>query len=145
MKLKIKFNSLTSKRIIDGYIEKHGKQPDDAIASIDYSEIPTYIKLGKQVRRRERFSSFFESWGVALFWIIIVGGLIGWGAFSHHQKQTETKVHSEASYQRPSNSHSSSKSGIYEAESCPITTCSDGSCSSSTGRGTCSHHGGIAH
>lgn len=29
--------------------------------------------------------------------------------------------------------------------SCPITTCNDGSCSSSTGRGTCSWHGGIAY
>lgn len=29
--------------------------------------------------------------------------------------------------------------------SCPITTCRDSSCSSSTGRGTCSWHGGIAY
>ena len=27
---------------------------------------------------------------------------------------------------------------------CPITTCNDGTCSSSTGRGTCSWHGGVA-
>ena len=27
---------------------------------------------------------------------------------------------------------------------CPITTCNDGSCSSSTGSGTCSWHGGVA-
>lgn len=32
-----------------------------------------------------------------------------------------------------------------EYASCPITTCSDGWCSSSTGRGTCSHHGGVAY
>lgn len=31
-----------------------------------------------------------------------------------------------------------------EVEECPITTCNDGSCSSSTGRGTCSWHGGVA-
>jgi len=29
--------------------------------------------------------------------------------------------------------------------SCPITTCNDGTCSSSTGRGTCSWHGGVAY
>jgi hypothetical protein len=28
---------------------------------------------------------------------------------------------------------------------CPITTCADGWCSSSTGRGSCSWHGGIAY
>lgn len=28
---------------------------------------------------------------------------------------------------------------------CPITTCNDGTCSSSTGRGTCSWHDGIAY
>jgi hypothetical protein len=30
-----------------------------------------------------------------------------------------------------------------KAANCPITTCNDGSCSSSTGRGTCSHHDGV--
>ena len=39
--------------------------------------------------------------------------------------------------------NNSSGSGIYQAEACVITTCADGSCSTSTGRGTCSHHGGI--
>ena len=43
------------------------------------------------------------------------------------------------------NSTHSSKSGIYYSETCPITTCNDGACSSSTGRGTCSHHGGVNH
>lgn len=28
---------------------------------------------------------------------------------------------------------------------CPVTTCNDGSCSSSVGRGTCSWHGGVDH
>lgn len=31
------------------------------------------------------------------------------------------------------------------SQGCPVTTCNDGSCSSSTGRGTCSWHGGVAH
>lgn len=29
--------------------------------------------------------------------------------------------------------------------SCPVTTCNDGTCSNSTGRGTCSWHGGVNH
>ena len=33
---------------------------------------------------------------------------------------------------------------VYNYSQCPITTCNDGSCSSSTGRGTCSWHGGVA-
>jgi hypothetical protein len=32
-----------------------------------------------------------------------------------------------------------------ELESCSVTTCTDGSCSYSTGRGTCSWHGGVAY
>lgn len=32
---------------------------------------------------------------------------------------------------------------VYNDE-CPITTCNDGTCSESTGRGTCSWHGGVA-
>lgn len=32
-----------------------------------------------------------------------------------------------------------------QASGCPITTCNDGWCSSSTGRGTCSWHGGVAY
>lgn len=32
-----------------------------------------------------------------------------------------------------------------QTTTCPITTCADGSCSSSTGRGTCSYHGGEAN
>ena len=31
------------------------------------------------------------------------------------------------------------------AAGCPITTCNDSTCSSSTGRGTCSHHGGVRY
>lgn len=34
---------------------------------------------------------------------------------------------------------------ISQYQECPITTCRDGSCSQSTGRGTCSWHGGIAY
>lgn len=30
-----------------------------------------------------------------------------------------------------------------EVSDCPVTTCNDGWCSSSTGRGTCSWHGGV--
>jgi hypothetical protein len=36
-------------------------------------------------------------------------------------------------------------SEITHEQECPITTCNDGSCSSSTGRGTCSHHDGVRH
>jgi hypothetical protein len=32
-----------------------------------------------------------------------------------------------------------------EYSSCPVTTCNDNTCSYSTGRGTCSWHGGIAY
>lgn len=138
MKIRVKFHSQTSKLILGGYEKKHGKQAHDAVVSIDYSEVPEYIRLGKQVRRKEAISSFIEGWGVVLFWVVVIGGFIGWTTYSSHQSQVKNI---ESNYQR----FNSSKNGIYEAESCPITTCNDGSCSSSTGRGTCSHHGGIAY
>lgn len=34
---------------------------------------------------------------------------------------------------------------VYTSTRCVVTTCRDGSCSYSTGRGTCSWHGGIAY
>lgn len=39
--------------------------------------------------------------------------------------------------------YNSSKNGVYYSDTCPITTCNDSACSKSTGRGTCSHHGGV--
>lgn len=144
MKVNVRFDSPTNKLVIDGYEKKHSKHLDSA-ASIDYTDIPEYIKLGKQVRRRQRFSSFLENWGTVLFWAVIIAGFIGWTMYSNHQTQVEIDKRSESSYQRFLDGSKSSKSGIYDAESCPITTCSDGSCSSSTGRGTCSYHGGIAY
>ena len=145
MKIRVKFDALTSRLIIDGYKKKHAKSMDDASVDIDYYSIPEYIKLGKQVRRRERLSSFIETWGAVLFWVVIIGGYLSWTAYSNYKNQINIEKHSESNYQRFLKSSNSSKSGIYEAESCPITTCEDGSCSSSTGRGTCSHHGGVAY
>lgn len=34
---------------------------------------------------------------------------------------------------------------VTQTTTCAITTCNDGSCSSSVGRGTCSWHGGVDH
>lgn len=144
MRLKIKFKTQTSKLIIDGYQKRHGKRSDDFVACIDYDSIPEYIKLGKQVRRREKFNLFIERWSTALFYMIIIGGLVGWSIYTSYQKRIEIERRSE-NYQNTLDDSESSKSGIYNAESCPITTCRDGSCSSSTGRGTCSHHSGIAY
>ncbi len=45
----------------------------------------------------------------------------------------------------PVYSPESSLSISEQSDNCPITTCRDGSCSSSTGRGTCSWHGGVDH
>ena len=117
---------------------------DDTV-SIEYCYIPEYIKLGKQVRRRERLDSFLNNWGKILFWVVIIGGLIVWTTYSNHQRQVKSNKRSETNYQQYSNDSNSSKSGIYDAEYCPITTCNDGSCSSSMGRGACSHHGGVAY
>lgn len=138
MKVRVKFDSHTSKLILSGYEKKHGKQEQDAVASVDYIEIPEYIKLGKQVRRKEAVSSFIEHWGAVLFWVVVIGGFIGLATYNNIESQA-TNNESSGRYSNPS------KSGIYEAESCPITTCNDGACSTSTGRGTCSHHGGIAY
>lgn len=43
----------------------------------------------------------------------------------------------------PTNTEQLEEPDNYEA--CPITTCNDSTCSQSTGRGTCSWHGGVAY
>ena len=58
MKIRVKFHSQTSKLILGGYEKKHGKQAHDAVVSIDYSEVPEYIRLGKQIRRKEARSLY---------------------------------------------------------------------------------------
>ena len=66
--------------------------------------------------------------------IIVVGIIFAFGLIDNNSTDYDSKGY-----------HESSKSGIYYSEECPITTCNDGACSSSTGRGTCSHHGGVSH
>lgn len=136
MRSQIVFNRDDEKLIRDGFRAKHGRPFDESTDLLHYYAIPEYIKLGKKAHRREAISDFFETWGVVLFWVIIIGGGFTWNAISNGTKQPET-----SSYSSPH----SSKSGISYDDVCPITTCNDGACSSSTGRGTCSHHGGVRY
>jgi len=74
---------------------------------------------------------FIKDWWLTIFYIFVI---IGFMYFSVNNGNSASTLKS---------SNHSSDSGIYYSDSCPITTCNDGACSSSTGRGTCSHHGGI--
>lgn len=136
MRVQVIFSHHDEKLIRAGYKSKHGKDLNESLDALHYSTLPEYIKLGKRVHRREAISDFFETWGVVLFWVVIIGGGFTWNAISNSTKQPETSSYS---------SSGSSKSGISYDDVCPITTCNDGACSSSTGRGTCSHHGGVRY
>lgn len=141
MKIPVHFTQKIELLIRGGYKAKHGKILDESIHTLRYEDLPEYIKLGKRVRRRQAVGDFFESWGTVIMWVLLIGGFLGWQAYNNHQKELEKQERINASYQQ----FKDSKSSIYQAEICPITTCNDGSCSSSTGRGTCSHHGGVRH
>ena len=73
---------------------------------------------------------FLSDYWLVIVYVIGIALIIGFSVSNNNNK---------------SDYGSSSKSGIYYSETCPITTCNDGACSTSTGRGTCSHHGGIRH
>lgn len=133
MKIRINVNQRHEVLIRDGFKEKHGRPLDETTDVLSYNELPTYLALGKKVKRRRAWNNFIDSWGAAIFWVIIIGVFIGWSSYSRHREHTQKAITS------PTSSHS----GITYEEDCPITTCDDGACSSSTGRGTCSHHGGI--
>lgn len=85
----------------------------------------------------DKLTDFLEKWTTVItiiVWAAIILVPVGWTIYNDNQKVTE----------EPQNAKPlSSKSSIYYSEVCPITTCSDGACSRSTGRGTCSHHGGV--
>lgn len=72
MNIRVRFSPPISKLISDGYKKKHKKPLDDTV-SIEYYYIPEYIKLGKQVRRRERLDSFLNNWQNT-----ILGGYYRW-------------------------------------------------------------------
>jgi hypothetical protein len=133
MKTRILFDNHTAKLIRDGYCKKHGRNLDEVEDVISHGDIAEYVRLGKQVQRRESTSRFVDRWGATLFWLVVITGFVVWYFYDNHQK-------TEAEYRSSSNS---SKSSIYYSDTCPITTCNDGACSKSTGRGTCSHHGGV--
>lgn len=78
----------------------------------------------------KKIKNFLSDYGNVILYILVIFLLIGLST-----NDSQTGNHGSSTH--------SSKSGIYYSETCPITTCNDGSCSSSTGRGTCSHHGGI--
>ena len=146
MKIPVHFTEKNELLIRGGYKAKYGRILDESIHTLRYDELTEYIKLGKQAKRRQSISDFFDDWGAAIVWVLIIGGFFGWQTYSNHQKELEKQERFNSSYQQFKNSeYSPSKSGIHQAEICPITTCNDGACSSSTGRGTCSHHGGVRH
>ena len=103
-----------------------------------------------------------------LFWLLVVGGVIGWGVFSHFQAGDAavpppaivrsiptTTAEQYAPYVAPTGRPHVSDLIIptippayfipYAGNGGGPTRCRDGSYSHSSGRGTCSHHGGIAH
>lgn len=133
MKIKIEFNHQDEQLVRDGYEKIQHRKFDEDQHSIRYESIPEYIKAGKKVRRRRTLNAFFDEWVGVILWVAVIGGIIIWSLISNHQKAAD----SQTSYRH------SSTSGIYQADTCAITTCNDGSCSTSTGRGTCSHHGGV--
>lgn len=90
---------------------------------------------------------------LAIFWFLILPGLVMVNEFQENRQLScytepiaqqvvkgtkiyvpppEPEIELEPTYQQ-------------RYASCPITTCNDGTCSSSTGRGTCSWHGGVAY
>lgn len=131
----INFSEELESLILDGYREKHGRDLDRD-RTIQYFYVPEYIKLGKKVRRRKAISKFFDNWGVAIFWGVAILIFVGWSSFNSSNSDNDSTSPS---------SYSSDTSTIEYSDTCPITTCQDGACSSSTGRGTCSHHGGVAY
>lgn len=137
MRVQVIFSHDDEKLVRAGYKAKHGKELDESLDALHYGTMPEYIKLGKKAHRREAISKFFETWSVVLFWVVVIGGGFIWSSISNNAKGSESSSYSSSSH--------SSKSGISYDDVCPITTCNDGACSSSTGRGTCSHHGGVRH
>lgn len=131
MGIKVHFNRDDEDIIRDGYEATHHRRYDEENHAIRYEMIPQYLRVGKKIRRRRAVTKLFEEWGGVLVWTIIIGGIVVWAFMPKHQSSSGTNY-----------SHSST-SGIYQADSCKITTCNDGACSTSTGRGTCSHHGGV--
>lgn len=135
MGIKVVFNQKDEDLIRDGYESTHHRRYDEDKHAIRYESIALYLKAGKKVRRQRAIKKFFDEWGTAIFWVVAIGGFAIWSFASHHHSTPAA----ETNY-----SHSST-SGIYQADSCAITTCNDGACSTSTGRGTCSHHGGVKY
>lgn len=82
--------------------------------------------------RSSKNNSTVADYAILAFWI----AAIIFGIAYNLTNTTNNKSHSQ-------NQRNYSNSDINYSEECPITTCTDGVCSSSTGRGTCSHHGGI--
>ena len=130
MEIKVKFSKSDEELIRDGYYAKHGRRLDESIHVLSYYLISEYLQLGKKVRRRRVWNKFFDEWGAAMFWIAVILAIIIYSVYQGNQHKTQ------------SNYNTPSHSTIYQADSCPVTTCTDGSCSDSVGRGTCSHHGG---
>lgn len=129
MKIGVEFDEKTAEFIRAGYYKKYKVQFNESIHFLKHQYISEYINLGKKVKRQEAFSNFIKNWAVVIFWILAIASYIGYSVYKTNQENiVETKP---------------SSSGIYYSEVCAITTCNDGSCSTSTGRGTCSHHGGV--
>lgn len=133
MKVKITFTEEEGILLKNGYERIQHRKLDDEQVTIRYDSIAEYLKAGKKAQRQRAVSEFLQEYGMLLIGIVIMAVIIIWSVYPHPQKTSEYE---------DSTSHSST-SGIYQSDTCSITTCNDGSCSSSTGRGTCSHHGGV--
>ena len=140
MKVNVQFDDSSEKFIRYGYEQKQHRIFDEHHHTLNYSSIPEYIKIGKKVNRRKTKNNFFDSWGVAIFWLIAILTYFAWSGYGDYQKSSEVYQNTSTSTQGLKNDDDSRSSS---SDNCPITTCSDGSCSNSSGRGTCSHHGGV--
>lgn len=115
------------------------KPPSNESSVVDASPVCETKTIPYRVREVES-----DEYGLGVRWVEIVGR-DGSKRVCTHADNTQTSVVLQKPFHQRVIVGTYVKPVYIAPAGCPVTTCNDGSCSYSTGRGTCSWHGGIAY